>query len=124
MYNSPSVISSSPAIIRRVVDFPQPEGPTKMINSLSAISRLKFFTATNPLGYVLLMFLNDKLAICFISSLDLRTTMCYVYILHQKRAKHHVAFTQNTVLYFVKIAHKRNAPLHRQISNIFLKLYD
>ena len=41
MYNSPAVISSSPAIIRSVVDFPHPDGPTKMINSLSAISRLK-----------------------------------------------------------------------------------
>ena len=33
-------ISSRPAIIRRVVDLPQPEGPTRTINSLSAISRL------------------------------------------------------------------------------------
>ena len=37
----PPEISSRPAIIRSVVDLPQPEGPTKMINSLSAISRLK-----------------------------------------------------------------------------------
>jgi hypothetical protein len=29
MYNSPLVISSSPATILRVVDFPHPEGPTK-----------------------------------------------------------------------------------------------
>ena len=36
---SPSVISSSPAIIRSVVDLPQPEGPTSTTNSLSAMSR-------------------------------------------------------------------------------------
>ena len=30
---SPSVISSSPAIIRKVVDLPQPEGPTSTTNS-------------------------------------------------------------------------------------------
>ena len=30
----PSVISSSPAIIRSSVDLPQPEGPTKTTNSL------------------------------------------------------------------------------------------
>ena len=35
---------SRPAIIRSVVDFPQPDGPTKTINSLSSISRLKSFT--------------------------------------------------------------------------------
>ena len=63
IYNSPELISSSPAIIRSVVDFPHPEGPTKMMNSLSAISRLKSLTATKPFGYTLLMFLNDKLAI-------------------------------------------------------------
>ena len=31
---SPEVTSSSPAIIRSSVDFPQPEGPTKTTNSL------------------------------------------------------------------------------------------
>jgi hypothetical protein len=36
---SPSVISSSPAIMRSVVDLPQPEGPTSTTNSLSAMSR-------------------------------------------------------------------------------------
>jgi hypothetical protein len=37
--------SSSPAIMRRVVDLPQPEGPTSTMNSPSAISRLKSLTA-------------------------------------------------------------------------------
>src|ERR1700689_1915417 len=36
---SPSVISSRPAIIRKVVDFPQPDGPTSTTNSWSAMSR-------------------------------------------------------------------------------------
>ena len=34
-------------IIRRVVDLPQPEGPTKTTNSLSLISRLKSWTAVD-----------------------------------------------------------------------------
>jgi len=45
IYNSPSVISSNPATIRRVVDFPQPDGPTNTTNSLSLISKLKSSTA-------------------------------------------------------------------------------
>src|SRR5699024_6846128 len=44
MYISPLEISSRPATMRRVVDLPQPEGPTKTINSRSAISKLKSVT--------------------------------------------------------------------------------
>ena len=40
MYSSPPEMSSRPAIIRSVVDLPQPEGPTSTMNSLSAISTL------------------------------------------------------------------------------------
>src|SRR5215831_4217967 len=36
---SPPVMSSSPTIIRRIVDFPQPDGPTRIMNSPSAMSR-------------------------------------------------------------------------------------
>src|SRR5262249_17177909 len=36
---SPSVMSSSPALIRSVVDLPQPDGPTRTTNSCSPISR-------------------------------------------------------------------------------------
>ena len=36
---SPPLISSSPAIIRNVVDLPHPLGPTSTTNSSSAISR-------------------------------------------------------------------------------------
>src|SRR5687768_5335964 len=35
----PSLTSSSPASIRKVVDLPQPDGPTSTMNSPSAISR-------------------------------------------------------------------------------------
>ena len=48
IHSSPEVMSSRPAIIRRVVDLPQPEGPTSTMNSLSAISRLNCWTATTP----------------------------------------------------------------------------
>src|SRR3990172_1511448 len=45
----PSVNSSSPAISRRVVDFPQPEGPTRTRNSLSCTSMVMLLTAvTSP----------------------------------------------------------------------------
>src|SRR5215210_6318910 len=41
----PPLMSSRPAIIRRAVDFPQPEGPTKTTNSPSGISRFILSTA-------------------------------------------------------------------------------
>ena len=46
----PEVTSSSPAIRRRRVDFPQPDGPTKTTNSPSAISRRSNgrITSTSP----------------------------------------------------------------------------
>ncbi len=44
----PDVISSRPAIMRRVVDFPQPEGPTSTMNSRSAMCMVKSSTALNP----------------------------------------------------------------------------
>ena len=48
MYSSPPEISSRPATIRSVVDLPQPEGPTRTMNSLSLISRLNSWTAMTP----------------------------------------------------------------------------
>ena len=46
---SPSEISSRPASMRRQVDLPQPEGPTKTTNSLSEISMLRsVMTVTSP----------------------------------------------------------------------------
>ena len=35
--SSPSVMSSRPATIRSAVDFPQPDGPTRIMNSPSSI---------------------------------------------------------------------------------------
>jgi hypothetical protein len=50
MIRSPSVMSSNPAIIRNAVDFPHPDGPTKIMNSPSPISRSTFLTASKPSG--------------------------------------------------------------------------
>src|SRR5689334_25128146 len=51
MRSSPPVMSSSPAIMLSVVDLPQPEGPTRMMNSPSAISMFTSETASAPSGY-------------------------------------------------------------------------
>ena len=45
---SPLVGSRKPAIMRRVVVFPQPEGPRKVTNSLSFMSRLMFLRIRSP----------------------------------------------------------------------------
>src|SRR5262245_27987041 len=44
----PSVTSSSPAIIRKSVDFPQPDGPTSTMNSPSATVSVTSSTARTP----------------------------------------------------------------------------
>src|SRR5689334_14782806 len=49
---SPPVISSRPAIMRKVVDLPQPDGPTSTTNSLSAMSRSMALTASTS-SYIL-----------------------------------------------------------------------
>src|SRR5271165_5114005 len=46
---SPEVASSRPATIRRAVVFPQPDGPTRTMNSLSLMSRLRLSTALTSL---------------------------------------------------------------------------
>src|SRR3954453_15306669 len=53
---SPEVMSSSPTTIRSNVDFPQPEGPTRIMNSPSLTSMLTSFTAGKPSPYCLTMF--------------------------------------------------------------------
>ena len=58
MRSSPEVMSSSPTIMRRMVDFPQPEGPTKMTNSPSAMSMLTSLTAGKPSPYFFTMLLR------------------------------------------------------------------
>src|SRR5687768_3927065 len=49
-------MSSSPTIIRSSVDFPQPDGPTRIMNSPSCTSMLTSFTAGKPSPYRLTMF--------------------------------------------------------------------
>src|SRR4051795_2194799 len=56
MKMSPDVMSSSPTIIRSNVDFPHPDGPTRIMNSPSAISSVTSLTALNPSPYSLLTF--------------------------------------------------------------------
>src|SRR5579859_5480238 len=64
MRSSPEVMSSRPAIMFSVVDFPQPDGPTRMTNSPSAISRLKSLTASDPSGKRLVMWSSTISATC------------------------------------------------------------
>src|SRR3954447_12297213 len=45
---SPEDASSSPATIRSAVDLPEPDGPTRIVNSPSAISRSRPSTARVP----------------------------------------------------------------------------
>src|SRR6187399_3442482 len=52
--NSPVEMSSRPATMFNVVDLPQPDGPTRMMNSPSAISMSTSDTASAPSGYRLL----------------------------------------------------------------------
>jgi hypothetical protein len=50
MYIFPDEIPSNPATIRNAVDFPHPDGPTRITNSSSAISRLRSKIAWVPSG--------------------------------------------------------------------------
>src|SRR3954454_18820164 len=52
MRSRPLEISSRPATIRSAVVLPQPEGPTRTMNSPSSIWRLSELTAVVPSGYV------------------------------------------------------------------------
>ncbi len=53
--------------MRSSVDFPQPDGPTRIMNSPSATSMLTSLTAGNPSPYFLTMF--------FISMAAMRSTL-------------------------------------------------
>src|SRR5580704_15878607 len=64
MSSSPAVMSSRPAIMFSTVDFPEPDGPTRMTNSPSAISRLKSSTASDPSGKRLVMWSSAISATC------------------------------------------------------------
>src|SRR5687767_3146695 len=63
MTMSPLVMSSRPTIIRSSVDLPQPDGPTRIMNSPSAMSRLTSLTAGKPSPYCLTMFFISMEAI-------------------------------------------------------------
>src|SRR4051812_7077166 len=64
MRSSPVVMSSKPAIMLRVVDFPQPDGPTRMMNSPSAMSMSHSWTARAPSGYLLVTLSRTISAMC------------------------------------------------------------
>src|SRR5438270_343038 len=63
MWISPAVISSSPASIRSVVVLPQPEGPTRTMNSLSRMWRFTSLTACTS-SYFLLRSFKTTWAMC------------------------------------------------------------
>src|SRR5919106_4190867 len=71
MRSSPAVIVSSPAIMRSVVDLPQPDGPSRTMNSPSSISSETSSTAGGPaLPKRLLMRLRRTTAMATGRSLD------------------------------------------------------
>src|SRR4051794_24137888 len=72
IFRSPSEMSSSPAIIRSAVDFPHPDGPTRIMNSASRISRLMCLTASKPSGYRLTTSSNSisAMSVRLLSALD------------------------------------------------------
>src|SRR5215208_6190681 len=71
IFTSPSEMSSSPAIMRSAVDLPDPDGPTRIMNSPSLMSRSMFRTASKPSGYRLVILSRTISAIGSFSSLSL-----------------------------------------------------
>src|SRR5215207_2745860 len=69
MISSPSEMSSSPAIIRSAVDLPQPDGPTRIMNSPSSMSRFMSLTASKPSANVLVT--PSRLSLTSVGSLSL-----------------------------------------------------
>src|SRR3954447_23148169 len=72
IFRSPSEMSSSPAIIRSAVDFPHPDGPTRIMNSASRIARFMCLTASKPSGYRLTTSSNSisAMSVRLLSALD------------------------------------------------------
>src|SRR5215470_11511974 len=70
---SPSVMSSRPAIMRSVVDLPQPDGPTRTTNSWSAISRSMPRTASTSSKRLTIL---RNLTSAMVSSLGTSTLRC------------------------------------------------
>src|SRR5215211_945273 len=71
VFTSPSEMSSSPTTIRSAVDFQDPDGPTRIMNSPSLMSRSMFRTASKPSGYRLVILSRTISAIRSYSSLSL-----------------------------------------------------
>src|SRR6266516_8151700 len=59
---APAVGSSSPATIRRAVVFPHPDGPTRTMNSPSAIVQVSASTAVVPFGKTFVTSWNETSA--------------------------------------------------------------
>src|SRR6516162_5745082 len=59
---APEFGSSSPAIIRRAVVFPQPDGPTSTMNSPSAMVQVRSSTAVVPFGKTFVTSWNETSA--------------------------------------------------------------
>ena len=62
---------------RKAVDFPEPEGPTRIMNSPSAISRFMSLTASKPTGYRLVMCSKLMPATPLILRVDSRTATAF-----------------------------------------------
>src|SRR5580692_6906365 len=89
---SPEVTSSRPAIMRSVVDLPQPDGPTSTTNSLSGMSRLMLRT-TSTLSKRLTTLRNATSAIANLSipgtlTLGRAGGQAGDVIVHQERIDH------------------------------------
>src|SRR5215475_2761548 len=59
---APEVGSSSPAIMRRAVVFPHPDGPTRTMNSPSAMVHVRVSTAVVPFGKTFVTSWNETSA--------------------------------------------------------------
>src|SRR5579884_3412728 len=62
IFSTPREMSSSPATMRSAVVLPQPDGPTRTMNSASVISRSSPFTAVVPSAYVFVTPSNETAA--------------------------------------------------------------
>jgi hypothetical protein len=67
---SPRSGCSKPAIIRSVVDFPQPEGPRSEKNSPAPIERSMSLTAAGTPGSVLYHFETPRISIAGVAGVD------------------------------------------------------
>src|SRR5499426_2594695 len=74
---APDVGSSSPATIRRAVVFPQPDGPTRTMNSPSAMVQVSASTAVVPFGKTFVTSWNETSATISASRVSGRASRQY-----------------------------------------------